>query len=382
MNKKPLLALSAYNFFYYSLFSIVSFLPLYLSSVHLSGTDIGTLLGIGPFFMMIIPPLWGFISDKLGKIKEVLLFILMFSLILGFIVFKMTNYWSIAFLLSGFYMFFAAIMPLTDSMTYRISENSQISFGAVRLFGSLGFAIMSAFLGFFLMRYGSSVLSNLFVVTGILSMLSLFLIKEENGSGLSSERSPVKISDFFQLMRNPTVLLFFAMVFLVSLPHRINDSFLSLYIKEVGGNDSLAGLAWFIAALFEALVFSFSQRWMKSGKENQLIVFAILVYAMRWGLNSFIHNPYLIVGLQILHSLTFAIFYLTMLQQFTKRIPSHLRASAQTALLAIFFGVSGIIGSIIGGVVFEYVGGQVLYGMMAGITLLSLPLQFKLMKKY
>lgn len=382
LEKKSIIALTGYNFLYYSLFSIISFLPLYLSSVKLGESQIGILLGIGPLFMIIVPALWGFLSDKIGRIKEVLLFILIASLIVGFILFKMESFRTIALLLSIFYLFFAAVMPLTDSLTFRLAHHSNVSFGSIRLYGSVGFSITSVYLGYILTKYGSSVLANLFLIIGILSIFILAKVNEKSSQSNTIVKNPVKVKEIIQLIKLPYIQVYFIMVFMVSLPHRMNDSFLSLYIKSLGGSDFLAGFAWFIAAMFEAIVFSLNKYWLKSGKENQIIFFAIIIYVIRWGLAAIIHNPMLIVGLQVLHSFSFALFYLTILQQFTKKIPAHLQATAQSGLLSIFFGAAGIVGSILGGGIFEQFGGHTLYWLMSVLSIMSIPFQFILMRKY
>jgi PPP family 3-phenylpropionic acid transporter len=46
-------------------------------------------------------------------------------------------------------------------------------------------------------------------------------------------------------------------------------------------------------------------------------------------------------------------------------IPNEWKATGQTILAVLFFGVSGIIGSVVGGWVMDTLGGSALYKMMA-----------------
>jgi PPP family 3-phenylpropionic acid transporter len=368
-----------YNFYFYALSAVISFLPIYLAHVKLDSTEIGLLLGIGPLFMIVVPPMWGLLSDKLGKLKEVLLVTLIFSAILGFILFKMTSFLSVAFILCIFYVFFAAVMPLTDSFTFRTASALKLNFGTIRLFGSVGFAISSALLGMILTKYGTGILSGLFLALAVISLLCLLMVKENKEQQNSIKSAGIKMDDFVRLFKSRYICFYFLMVFFVGLSHRMNDSFLSLYIKSVGGSDTTAGLAWFTAAVFEAVVFSLSKYWLKNGRENQLLLFAIVTYIIRWCLLAFTSNPAVIVGMQVLHSLTFAVFYLTMQQHFMKNVPSHIQATGQTVLLSVYFGVTGILGSVIGGPILQNLGGQKLYFSMSFLAFIGLLIQILLM---
>lgn len=62
--------------------------------------------------------------------------------------------------------------------------------------------------------------------------------------------------DIGMFFKDPTLTAFFILIALVLLTHRTSDSFISLYLFEIGGNEMLVGWIWFIGVSSEALLFS------------------------------------------------------------------------------------------------------------------------------
>ncbi len=82
-------------------------------------------------------------------------------------------------------------------------------------------------------------------------------------------------------------------------------------------------------------------------------------------------NRFFIVGLQFLHGLTFGVFYLTAFQYVTRLIPKLLQSTGHLVFVSVFFGLSGIIGSLFGGMIMDAFGGDTLYLYMGILTSLG-----------
>ncbi len=68
----------------------------------------------------------------------------------------------------------------------------------------------------------------------------------------------------------------------LKIPHRANDSFISFYITELGGNKSQIRIAWFVAVTSEAVIFATSHFWFKRFNEIVSILIAEILYSLRW----------------------------------------------------------------------------------------------------
>lgn len=359
--------LRGYNFFYFSMFSIfLTFLPIYFSAKGISATQIGLIFGAGSLIGVISQPLWGMISDKYKTVKIVLLLLLILSVTLGTLLFQSSNL-LVSFLLCGLmYFFFMPTDPLTESLNYRVSVEERVNFGSIRMFGALGFSVASFIVGYAADYYGIGSFAYLFAGYGIITILLCITLPE-----VKSAAKPIALTDMKRFFSDKRTLLFFSLVLLIAIPHRMNDSYLGLYLQSLGGGVGTVGLAWFVMTLIETVFFAIIHRFVKPGNELGIISIAAAVYALRFALSGIWSDPIAIVAFQLLHGLSFVLFYTASIQYLYTLIPEEWKATGQTLLAMLLFGVSSIIASTVGGWLFDHLGGRMLYAIMTILSLLG-----------
>ncbi|WP_438349638.1 MFS transporter [Paenibacillus sp. FA6] len=356
--------LRSFNFLYFALLAMfISFLPVYLDVQGLTPAQIGLIIGTGGFVTLIAQPLWGMISDKTRSSRKVLLVLLMFSSIIGYLLYETSSYPMLILFAMLLYFFLMPIDPLTESLNFTIAESSGISYGSIRTYGALGYAVASLLTGYVISYFGAHSLAYLFVGIGFISFVIGWKMPNAPVTG-----KPVTISSLKHFISNKETLLFLLLVFICSIPARMNDTFLGVYIRELGGSTELVGQAFFLAAGSEIVVFAMSFWWMRKGKELLTISFASIFYFFRFFISAWITDPHLLVYLQILQMLTFPVFYSASIQYLYRTVPVEWRATGQTVLALLFFGVSGIFASYIGGAVYGTFGGQTLYLSISAIS--------------
>ncbi|GAA4722891.1 MFS transporter [Brevibacillus fulvus] len=365
---KHLAKLHGYNYFYFSLLAIfLSFLPVYLSSQGISMQQIGNLIAIGSFVGIVSQPLWGLISDKWQTVRKVLLILLAISVCIGTILFQSASSQSLLLLIIAWYFFYMPTDPLTESMNYRMSQQLQVSFGSIRMFGAIGYASTSLIVGYLANWLGTHAFAYVFAAYGCLAWCLCWTLPDVRAN--SQKLTFASLQRFFAV---PSTLRFFLLVLILAIPHRTNDSFLGVYVQSLGGTSAQVGLAWFCTAASEILFFAFSYWWLQRLPEMWLIAFAAALYVLRFGLCSIVTEPSAVVYLQLLQGLTFVVFYTAAIQHLNKIVPEEWKATGQTVLAVLFFGLSGIIGSSLGGWIFEQYGGDSLYQAMAIVAFAGL----------
>ncbi|KZE54696.1 MFS transporter [Brevibacillus parabrevis] len=355
-----LLSLRAYNFFYFSLLSIfISFLPVYLSFRGVTPAQIGVLIGAGSFIGILSQPFWGMVSDRTKTIKRVILATLGLSIVSGIGLFSATPFFALFLLVGAMYFFLLPTDPLTESLNYRMAEQHRTSFGSIRTFGAVGYATASLFIGWTLDRLGMEQLVWLFVGYGVLAYLCALAMKDAPASS-----KPLSWPELKRFFLYPKTQRFFLLLLIAATPHRTNDSFLGVYVQSLGGTTGDVGQAWFLAAVSEVAFFAISARILARWSEIRLIMLASALYAIRYVLCALAPSPEWVVYLQLTQGVTFVIFYTATIQYLYKIIPEEWRATGQTVLAVLFFGISGIIGSLLGGWLFQQSGGAALYWAM------------------
>jgi len=118
-----------------------------------------------------------------------------------------------------------------------------------------------------------------------------------------------------------------------------------------------------------AFNFLYFAMFAKPGRETAWMAAAAGMYALRFALGSMAGSAYGLVALQDFQGLTFVIFYVGALQYLYRIVPEQWKATGQAEMTVTFFGISGIVGSSIGGWVIEEFGGAVLYRGMADFAI-------------
>lgn len=372
-----ILRLRGFNFFYFSLFALfISFLPIYASHVGISETHIGLILGTGSLISIIFQPLWGMVSDKYRTIKKVLLLILTASVIIGTLMYQTSQLWSLFALVILMNVFYLPTDPLVESLNFQTTEREGVSFGSVRMFGAMGYAVTSFLAGYAMQLWGMGSLAWIFLGFGTTALLLCI--------GLADVKASAKPALFHHLKHfflQSRTLTFFLIVLIVAIPHKMNDTFIGLYMEQLGGDVRLTGLSWSVMTIAETIFFAISARLVKPGKEGLVMTIAAGMYALRFLLSSFAQHPYELVALQVLQGVTFVLFYVGGMQYLYSIVPEEWKSTGQTMLTVMFFGVSGIVGSTIGGWLIDEWGGAVLYRMMALVAALGFFFSFKLLKR-
>ncbi|MFP4975766.1 MFS transporter [Paenibacillus sp. CN-4] len=362
---QPSTLVRVFNVLYFAILAMfLPFLPVYFNKQGLSPSQIGMIVGTGGIVTLFAQPLWGMISDKTKTIRKVLLVLLAASAVTGYWLYATGGYTTLIVISMLVYFFVMPIDPLTESLNFRIAESAGISYGSIRTYGALGYALMSLIAGQVMTSFGAHSLAPLFAGVGLLALLVCWRMPDAPVSG-----EPVTLASLKTFLRNKQTLLFLLLVFISSVPARMNDTFLGLYVQELGGEPNLVGLAWFLAAGSEIVIFALSYRWLKPGKELLLITLAGAFYLLRFLLSAWIKDPHGLVYLQLLQLLTFPVFYSAAIQYLYSIVPPEWRATGQTVLALLFFGVSGIIASYAGGAIYDAFGGQVLYLVLSGLSL-------------
>lgn len=345
---------------------ILSFLPLYLKYRGLNGTEIGWVMAVGPFATIISQPFWGYISDKYKTVKRSLLICIVGLLISSVLFFQMNQLLAIILMGSVFYFFTTPIGALGDSLAQRRAYDLKVSFGTIRMWGSIGFATSALIIGELLAKVGVQYMIYPYLFFGTLALLVTFKLKD-----VPVESDPISFRDLSKLLTNKPYLIFLGLMMFLTISHRANDSFIGLYIAELGGNEGLVGVAWFVGVISEAAIFAFAGYWFRKYHPLVFIIAAGVLYSIRWFFYASFDSPYQVIALQVLHGVTFGVFYLAAFDYISRLIPKLLQSTGHLVFFATFFGVSGIIGSLVGGVLIDNYGGSTLYTAIGILSLLG-----------
>lgn len=356
--------LKSFNFLFFSMFALfISFLPVYADGIGISGTKIGLVLSAGSLISIVFQPLWGMVSDRLRTIRKVLLLLLACSIAAGAVMYRSTELWTLAIFVALMNAFYLPTDPLVESLNFQTTQRERVSYGSVRMFGALGYAVTSLLAGYGLQHWGMGSLSWIYACVGVGALALAFSLSDVQASS-----KPAMFGHLKHFFMQSNTLVFFLIVLVVAIPHKMNDTFVGLYMERLGGSVRLTGLSWTVMTLTETVFFAVSAKLIKPGRERLFMTIAAGMYAVRFLLSSMVSHPYELVAVQVLQGFTFVLFYVGAMQYLYAIVPEQWKSTGQTMLTVLFFGVSGIVGSSIGGWIIEALGGAALYETMAAIA--------------
>ncbi|MFD2117567.1 MFS transporter [Paenibacillus yanchengensis] len=228
------------------------------------------------------------------------------------------------------------------------------------VWGSLGWAVTAVLAGPILSWMG---LLNLWILYAAMMVVSLlFTIKLPKGRVVSDQ--PVERQSYWKVMVSSKLFFVFVLLgILISVPNSINQTFVSLYIANLGGSHALIGWSVFLASVFEIPVFLLFDKYLKKSPKMMIGCLVIVsgLYVLRWFLMSEATSALHIILIQTMHCITFGGYYYIGTSLTALLIPSQHRATGQAIYALTWGGISGIVAGIAGGWMFDFLGPQTLY---------------------
>lgn len=349
------------------------FIVVILQNKGFDNTAIGTILSINSFIVVLAQPFWGMVSDWLQSIRKVFFICFTISIVLLQLVPFIQSALFIAILLAIVTIFESPLNPLLDSWVIQgIRTEESISYGTIRLWGSIGYAILCLILGKILDQASVNILFPALAIMGVCTIIMSTRIRVDK----PVSKIPVKKLELGRLLKNYPYMTFLLFSVVIYIPHKAAASFLPNLIESVGGTSGNVGFACAIMAFAEVPVFLLSAKLLKRFKPTQLILTSSVFFMLRQLAYLNATTPLQVVLAQLLNGPSFALFLNGAVYYIDSLAPDKLKATAQTLATSLYVGISGIIGNYGGGWIIDNLRLTTLYYIgiyiTVGITLVFL----------
>jgi MFS family permease len=326
---------------------------LYLTSIGLSGGQIGLLLAIVPLISFLVQPLWGFVSDLHHLHRQALVFACL-GVVVSMIGFALTEeFWLLLFFAILHAVMKAPIGILVTSLAleHLERERSRVGFGSFRLWGSIGFAVASFGVGALLVNNAIWWIIPLYG----LSNLTLAAIGLTIPNATLHDES--RWQDAFLLLRRERTLIGFLLgALLVGFTLGIVNNYLAVYLTDIEAAGWVIGTALAISALLEVPLMANVPAFIKRWGIRLVLVTGIAMLPIRWLLYVFIDQPLLVLPTQVLHSIAMMSLLVVGVLYVDRLLNPKWRASGQALYAASLHGVGPSIGLLAAGLIYQQAG--------------------------
>ena len=368
---QPRILASAIYFLYFGAGGALSpYLNLYYQTVGISKQQIGFLIAAATLMNVLSSPIWSAIADAFNLHRYLLPLAMFGTAIPVALLMQSSEFWALLLLVIVYAFFAGPIVPLTDNAVLDMLGDERDRYGRLRVWGAVGFGASAWGAGVLAENLGMGAIFIVFIV--FMSLCGL----------LATQLPPVQIKvpesylrNLRRLSTNWTWLAFLGAILMVGITTSLFHSYYVLYMTDLGASESLYGLSVAIAGITELPVFFFSAVLIRRLSPRGLLMIAFVAFALRSFLVSIISDPYMAILPQLLHGLSFSAMWTASVVYVSQIVPTGLGATAQASLGLVTFGLSGVIGGLVGASIYENFGAATLFrigGMSALVGLVVL----------
>jgi PPP family 3-phenylpropionic acid transporter len=266
-----------------------------------------------------------------------------------------------------------AVVPLTDSVTIEWSRaNPGVSYARIRLFGSLGFIVLTVAVGRLLTMRGARPADLLVPATVVLCVVAYALVARGLPTTPRHAERPAA-REMLALLRDRRLWLLLgpaALHWAACAPYHV---FFGVLVRDLRLPDDVTSAGMAIGVVAEMAALLLFPRLERRFPLRGLLAVAFAGSAVRWALLSRASGPLAVAGLQTLHGLTFGLFWGSAMRALADVVPARLRATGQAVFTGVVFGGANAVGYALSGVGYDRLGGaRPLFAWAAALELVSL----------
>lgn len=354
--------------------TLINYAPLYFKQINFSGTQISTILVLGSVALILVAPKYGLIFDTAKNKRNVLLvsiFIMAGSLgTVGYI----KSFLPILILWVIYRMVNGPLYSISENLSYGVMKTQNNSFGVVRLWGSIGFAVATLIGGWTYQLYGLKANNLLFF--SLMGLSALVLLRMP-ASVFEIEKDPgereFSLREVFKLIVDNRFLLLMALALAVSDP--VQDgvrSFENIYLENLGVQAGMIGLANMLSALTEVPFMSYADRVIHKFGIRRIIIFVFIFDILRRLSVWFFPTAGVVFATSIMNSISFTFRLVCSITLVNLCLPKQVTSAANAFVGVTLFSLGYVISNALGGLIYDSWGNRPIYLMGAAFSLISL----------
>lgn len=366
----PFAALSASYFAHIGFFN--PYLPLWLKDLGFGLLAISVLTSVQSATRLFAPYGWGWLSDHTGERVKLLRFGASMALLFSMGLWFEPGFVGMMVVLLLMFTHTSSMMSLSEAaMAHLVSQGGAFDarrYGRVRLFGSLGFLVTVVAAGVWFQQRGLQDFPAWTLLTLVAVTISVWFVPDLKES-VHPDEPKIRVGP---VLRQPAVRWLFASMFFHVLAHIFIYIFFSLYLDELGYSKTVIGLLWAASVLVEIGWFYTQGRWLPLLSLTGWLVLASVLMVVRMGLTAGLPLvwPLLLIA-QATHAITFAAHHTVCIALLSQHFPARLRGRGQALYTVIGYGVPGVLGGLLGGVLSTRWGLTSVFWLAGGTALVA-----------
>lgn len=174
------------------------------------------------------------------------------------------------------------------------------------------------------------------------------------------------------LFVNQSWMLFLVMVFIGGVGMSTINNYLFIYMEDLGASKSLMGVALMVSTASEIPALFFGNQLLRRFGSRGLLIIAMATIGLRLISYSFTSAIWIVLLIQLVHGLTYAIILLAGVSYADQIAPAGMKATTQGMFTSTLMGIGAATGGLLGGILMEHFRPAGMYGIFGVVVLISL----------
>ncbi len=348
------------------------FLNLFYERQGLSGLQMGWLGAIGSVTGLLAAPLIGKISDALAQPRRLLQAALIAAAGIYLAIGMQRHFYSIAILTVFAAISTAGVEPISTLLALHPSRSGKrAGFGSIRVWGSLGWAVMVLLAGYLVETYGLRTAFWGFAMMFAASALALNLVASDARRDNSAQTPAARGSGVRKIFKDRAMIALGISLVLLWLTRSGIWQFQNLYLDQLGAGETLIGLASMIGSVVELPGMLWADGIAGRHGAPRLLQITLLLYAFMAAAVLALPSLATIISMEAVGGLAYSFLTVSIIVFIGERSP----AGQTTTTLALFTvtlpGLVTFFGAPLNGMVYDRFGAYWLYALTAAGCLLA-----------
>jgi PPP family 3-phenylpropionic acid transporter len=263
--------------------------------------------------------------------------------------------------------FWSAALPLFEGVTFDHLRSTGGDYSRVRLWGSIGFIVTVQGAGWLLDRLPLSSVPWMLAATSFGILVFAMLVQEPRQK--TAAESPASLRS---VLAEPRVRALLASAFAMAFAHGALYLFYSIYLAAHGYSQTVIGALWSLGVVAEILVFMRIGEILRRHPVRSVLLACFAAAAIRFVMIAGgVGSLALLIFAQVLHALTFGAFHAACIHAVNHWFPHGCQGRGQALYSSLSFGLGGLLGGLLAGAVWDFLGGASAYLISAAVAALG-----------
>ncbi|MDR0400040.1 MAG: MFS transporter [Treponema sp.] len=376
--KPAYLRLSSISFSYWFGTAACAYFTVLLQKHGYSAARVGIINAVNSAITIAATPFWGMMADKFRSIRKVILATMCVGIPLWMLVPLSLKIFlgplSLLFIVAPLGCFFRNPHPsLVDSYIIQRCDRDGLTYGNIRLWGSISYTIASMGFSFLLPAAGVETAFYVYGAGCLPFIILMWNFRDPDAIAAAGQRRALTFRQmgFGRLFKNYYFITFLIFALFIYLPNTTSNAFMPYLMESVGGESARYGLITGFKALLEVPSLFLMRSLRKFFPLPVMLAAAAALYATEALLYANAASMTHIVLIQVFQGLGGGLLIGSSANYLYSLSPPELTSTAQTMNGALG-ATAAIIGNLVGGALIVLVGIHRFYFIVSGVLVFAL----------